>query len=579
MRLTRKPGVQPTDPVCAGPGVAVCARAVSALALAVGAVLALAAGCVQEAEPTPPREPRDVEVPTYLTDTVGEIARFAGREPLIVQGFGFVTGLDGTGTTVVPPGIRRQILEVMHRNKVPDAEQILSSRDTAVVSVFGEVPPGARAGERFDVGVRVVPGTETTSLEGGFVLPCELRRVRTSRGVEARSERLAIGEGGIFVSPFVEEDQAVIPAGPTAGRILAGGQTLKDREFRLVLVTPSVRTADQVVRLINARFPDAAKGSRDPSRIDLTVPVEFQDDKPRFLDLVGALYMREMPGARDQRVRLLLDTLAKGEDMDRVALCLEAFGAGVAPHLYPLGESSNPAVRFYAGRTLAHLQDARAVHVLEPLAMNDTSEWQEEAVRALGTLRSGLGLGVLGRALDVKSARVRLAAWQAMADLTPRSFLVRRFDGKFDVYAVATRAQPFIYVARTLEPEIAIFGDVTVRPPVLAEIRRVTATVREGEPALTLIARRRQHDLRVEAGLTARAVIETMAGPITAKDDPSNTVIGLDLGYSDVVGLLHELGRKGALTGPVVLQPLEYRVLRPRPQPRPIAPPEQDQQP
>jgi len=567
MRLTGKPTVGPRAVVCA-------CRLM--LVVAAGVVLALGPGCTRPPEPTPPREPRAVEVPEYLTDTVGEIARFAGREPLIVQGFGFVTGLDGTGTTVVPPGIRRQILGVMHRNKVPDPEQILSSRDTAVVSVFGQVPPGARTGERFDVAVRVVPGTETTSLEGGFVLPCELRRVRMSRGVESRSEILAIGKGGIFVSPFTEVDQPPAPVGPTTGRILAGGQALKEREFRLVLVTPSVRTADQVVRLINARFPGAAKGTRDPSRIDLAVPAEFQDDKARFLDLVGALYMREMPGARDRRVRLLLDTLAQGEDPNRVALCLEAFGAAVAPYLYPLGESPNQAVRFYAGRTLAHLQDARCVHVLEPLALDDASPWQEEAVRALGRLRSGLGLGVLSRALDVKSARVRLAAWQAMARLTPRSFLVRRFEGKFDLFAVATRAAPFIYVARTLEPEIAIFGDVRVRPPVLAEIRRVTATVREGESALTLIARRYERDLRVKAGLTARALIETMAGPITAENDSSNTVIGLDLGYSDVVGLLHELDRKGALTGPVVLQPLEYRVLRPQPEARPIGPPEEE---
>ncbi|MBL7140381.1 MAG: flagellar basal body P-ring protein FlgI [Planctomycetes bacterium] len=552
------------------------ARAGRALALAAGLVLALGHGCAKAPEPTPPRTPRDIEVPEYLKDTVGEVARFAGREALVVQGFGFVTSLDGTGTTVMPPGIRRQILEVMHRNKVPDAEQILASRDTAVVSVFGQVPPGARAGERFDLGVRVVPGTETTSLEGGFVLACELRRVQMSRGVEARSEILALGEGGIFVAPFAEEDETAVPAGPTAGRILAGGRALKDREFRLVLVTPSVRTADQVVRLVNARFPDAAKGSRDPARIDLTVPAEFQDDKSRFLDLIGSLYMREMPGARDQRVRLLLETLAKGEDMDRVALCLEAFGAAVAPHLYPLGESSNPAVRFHAGRILARLQDARAVHVLEPLVMDDAAEFQEDAVRALGQLRSGLGLGVLSRALGTKSARVRLAAWQAMAHLTPRTFLVRRFRDKFDLHMVATRSEPFVYVSRTLEPEIAIFGEVHVRPPVLAEIRRVTATVREDNSALTLIARRREHDLHLEAGLAVRDIITAMAGPLTAEGDRSNTVIGLDLGYSDVVGLLHELDRKGALTGPVLLQPLEYRVLRPRPEPRPIGSPDEE---
>jgi hypothetical protein len=53
------------------------------------------------------------------------------------------------------------------------------------------------------------------------------------------------------------------------------------------------------------------------------------------------------------------------------------------------------------------------------------------------------------------------------------------------------------------------------------------------------------------------------------EDKPEAT--GLDLGYSDVVGLLYEMSRKGALTGPIVLQPLEYRVTGDRPIARPIS--------
>jgi len=544
-----------------------------ALALAAGALAALAAGCTPAgSEPSVPRTPREVAVPDYLQDTVGEIARFAGREPLIVQGYGFVTGLDGTGTTTVPPGIRRRVLDMMRRNKVEDAERVLASPDTAVVAVFGQVPPGARQGERFDLGVRVVPGTETTSLEGGYVLECDLHRVRVGRGAEAPGEPLAVGEGSIFVSPFGGEGDADAPGGTRQGRILAGGRMLTDRRFCLVLLTPSVRTADQVVRFINARFPKAAKGTRDPVRVDLTVPRPFRDDKTRFLDLVGALYLREMPAARDRRVQRLVEILRKHEDMDRAALCLEAFGSSVAPQLYALGESSDPAVRFYAGRTLAHLQDARAVHVLEPLISGGSTEYQEEAVRALGRLRSGLGLGVLGQALHAEDVRVRLAAWQAMARLVPETFLVRSFEGKFDLHVVATEADPFIYVSRTGRPEIALFGRVAILPPILAETRRVTATARQGQKTLHLIARRHDRDIHLETDLAVRDLLETMAAPLHADEAPSTAFTGLGLGYSDVVGLLHEMDRKGALAGPLVLQPLEYRGFGPMPEGRPIRP-------
>ena len=551
-----------------------------ALALAAGAA-ALAAGCLpRQEEASTPRTPRDVSVPEYLEDTVGEVARFAGREPLIVQGYGFVTGLDGTGTTAVPPGIRRRVLDMMHRKQVAEPERLLASRDTAVVSVFGQIPPGAREGERFDLGVRTIPGTETTSLAGGFVLGCDLHRVRVARGVEARSEPLGTGRGSIFVSPFAAEKEGVSAATATRqGRILAGGRTLRPRQFRLVLLVPSVRTADQVVRLINARFPAAAEGARDAARLDLTVPQALRDEKTRFLELVGSLYMREMPGARQQRVRLLLDTLRRHEDMDRVALCLEAFGASVAPQLYPLGDSSDTAVRFHAGRILAHLQDARAVHVLEPIATDDEAAQQEEAVEALGRLRSGLGLGVLSRALHARSVRVRVAAWRAMVGLVPRTFLDRTFEGKFDLHVVATDADPFVYVSRTGRAEIAIFGQVAVQPPILAETRRVTVTARPDQPRLHLISRRHDRDIHLDAGLTVRSLVETMAEPIHGDAQDPQQVTGLGLGYSDVVGLLHEMDRKEALAGPIVLQPLQYRMLGPTPHLRPIRPADQETKP
>jgi hypothetical protein len=550
-----------------------------ARALAAVGALALVAGCLpREEEASAPRTPRDISIPEYLEDTVGEVARFAGREPLIVQGYGFVTGLDGTGTTALPPGIRRRMLELMQRRDVAEPEQVLDSRDTAVVSVFGEIPPGAGEGERFDLGVRTVPGTETTSLAGGFVLECDLHRVRVARGVEARSEPLAVGHGSIFVSPFAGEKGEPGGAGALQGRVLNGGRALKPRQFRLVLLVPSVRTADQIVRLINSRFPDAAEGTRDPAHIDLAVPEAFRDDKARFLELVGLLYMREMPGARQQRVRLLLDTLRKHEDMDRVALCLEAFGAAVAPQLYPLGESDDAAVRFYAGRTLAHLQDARAVHVLEPIALNNDSPHQEDAVKALGRLRSGLGLGVLSRALHAPSVRVRMAAWRAMADLVPRTFLVRTFEGKFNLQVVASDAGPFVYVSRTGRAEIALFGRVPIRPPILAETYRVTATARPDQDRLHLISRRGDRDIHLEADLTARSLIESMAEAIHADEANPGEVTGLGLGFSDVVGLLHEMDQRGALGGPIVLQPLEYRLLGPSPRLRPIRPPGEEEE-
>jgi hypothetical protein len=506
--------------------------------------------------------PPEPEVPSYIRDTVGQRARFVGRGELAVQGYGFVVGLDGTGSTVVSPGVRREVLFVMRRHNVEDPEALLASRDTAVVVVGGWLPAGAIRGDVFDLEVRVVPGTDATSLEGGFLLECDLKRAAGGRSGEPGTEAAALGRGDIFVSLGGAPRGGPTPD-PRVGRILAGGRSLIDRPFRLVLTSPSARTADQIVRLVNARFRGAAEGRPDAS-IDLKVPSRFRDDKAYFLDLVGAIYLRQLPSARDERIRLLIEHLKRGEDADRVALYLEAFGAAVVPHLRPLVDDANETVRFYAGRILARLENGLAIQALEPIVADDTSPYQEEAVRALGYMRRGLGLGLLGRALNAKNARVRIAAWRATLKVSPGSGIRRVFPDKFFLSDVPTEAGPFVYVSRTRERHLAVFGDLRIRPPALAETPRVTLTASAGADRVTMVARRADRSIRMETPLNLAEAVEIMAAPLV--EEGADEVTGLDLSYSEIVSLIHQLDRGQALTGPLVLQPLEYRM----PQVRPI---------
>jgi hypothetical protein len=159
-----------------------------------------------------------------------------------------------------------------------------------------------------------------------------------------------------------------------------------------------------------------------------------------------------------------------------------------------------------------------------------------------------------------------------MARLVPETFIARSFEDQFDLHVVATTSEPFVYIARTGRPRIALFGEVAIKPPVLAEARRVTATTRGGDSQIRLIVRRRSRDIHLDSDLTARDVIEMMAEAVNADPSRPEEITGLGLGYSDVVGLLYQLERKGALGGPIVLQPLEYRILGPEPGFRPIRP-------
>ncbi|MGB2829576.1 MAG: hypothetical protein WBD75_04405, partial [Phycisphaerae bacterium] len=101
-----------------------------------------------------------------------------------------------------------------------------------------------------------------------------------------------------------------------------------------------------------------------------------------------------------------------------------------------------------------------------------------------------------------------------------------------------------------------------------AETRRVTATAPAGAERTVLFTHRGGRDLRVEATLEVRDVIEKMAAPLGLDKNP--TPQGLGLGYSDVVGLVNELARKRALSGTIMLEPLEYQMAGDRPIARPI---------
>jgi HEAT repeat protein len=240
-------------------------------------------------------------------------------------------------------------------------------------------------------------------------------------------------------------------------------------------------------------------------------------------------------------------------------------GPSVLPQIRSLATHESEAVRFYIGRTFANLQDAQSVAVLEPIVLKDDAEFQEAAAEALGRLKSGIGLGVLTRVLNAKSSRVRIAAWQAMTRVAPRMFVSEVIKDKFNVSVVPTKGEPFVFVSRTLKAQVAIFGNVTLRPPVVAETRRVLASAPEGAKDMTLISRWHGKDYRVQAALEAKDLIDKLARPLApagtekAAADADALPQGLDLSYSDVVGVLYELSRKKALGAPLVLQPLTFR--------------------
>ena len=556
-------------------------------------IFLLAAACGACREPLEsPQRPREIKVPEYLENTIGERAIISGGDAVLVQGLGLVTGLAGTGSTAHPPGIRNRMLKIITQHEVPNPETVLADPNTAVVFISGYIPPGSRPGEPFDLVLTAAPGTQTTSLEGGTLLWSELYRVEMTRTGSAPGKALALGEGELFVSPFVVEDAgrpasegapqargglrlidsapAPEPApetpgaeeptrrtAPTAAWILGGGRCRYTRNFFLNLLEPSERTAQQIIRHINARFPGAARGNIDPGIIDLTVPADYAHDKLRFLEVVNAIYLIDSPDQRERRIRELVAKLRAGRDPTGIMAAMEAFGKPTIPLVEPLLRDPDAGVRFCAAEVLCRLDQPIAIQTLEAFVRDDASPHQERAVLALGELSGASAAGVIHRGFSAKSPRVRIASYLTLRRVAPTLLDAMDIPGRLELGVVKAGDDPFIFVSRQIKPRIVIFGDAAIDPPLLVTTPRLLVSAIQGDDRVAMASKEFGWQNVIRPRLALVDIIVTMAGwPRIDMDRPK--LNALDLSYSDVVGFLDQASRQWALKAPIVYEPVAF---------------------
>ena len=104
------------------------------------------------------------------TPMIGDYVTVTGLNLITLQGVGLVTGLPGTGSDPPPSPFRTTLYRDMKRRGVSKPNRILKDRSTALVIVRAYLPPLIKKRERFDVEVRVPGDSETTSLNGGWLM-------------------------------------------------------------------------------------------------------------------------------------------------------------------------------------------------------------------------------------------------------------------------------------------------------------------------------------------------------------------------------------------------------------------------
>lgn len=555
------------------------------IARGLGVALLLCSGCVDGGwrhsrelppEPTPqPAVPRE----TVLADTIGAHTLIGAGGPLRLRGFGLVVGLGENGGSDCPSTIREYLVDYLIREFTPlgsgdrkpkfSPQRLIDSLDTAVVVVHGLVPAGARRGTHFDLQVEAV-GTQTRSLEGGVLLPCELKRfdvAAVGRGLVS-GRTLASARGLVFTNPFKRANQSTTRQTPRRGYVLGGGRTLEDRSVRLLLQEPSYWMARRIERRLNERFgqdPPAAK-AMSKGYLTLTTPQRYVEHPDHFTQLTTHLYLDNSPGQVERKLIELSKQLDSSDrTLDHISLVWEGMGRTVIPHIQPLYAHASRMVRFYAARAGLRLEDVNALPVMAQVAATPDHPCRLLAVRELGSCvypQAGRALAAL---LDSDDVEVRIAAYEGLLRHRHPSVETHRFLSALDrtqlnltLDVVESNGRPLVYVRRTLEPRIAIFGH---RLPVSLPLfynhpdDRVTLNALEENGDVSVLWRTRSGRLVTEPLVVPpRAVELVRALADLPVEDDSGQSRGVGLGYAQVVEVLDALCASGAIPARLVMQ-------------------------
>ncbi len=517
--------------------------------------------------------PKKIVIPAGVAGTVAEYVDLIGVDELLVKGYGIVVGLGLAGSDEVPQNIRSYLIDEMYsqglgsyrygtRNLEP--REMLRDKDTAVVVVGGRIPPGAPAGTHFDLHVEALPGSQTTSLDGGVLLGTKLRlALTTAAGPASEVKTLALAQGAVFVNPFIDRTKVEEQVKLRSGSIPGGGAVAQSRDIRLELRRGDYRLARLIERRLNRRFGGEADVAEAKSHafIELRIPRPWRKDYAHFLDLVMHVYLPGGPAEEEMHAKQLAEAIlqptARHED---ISLVWEAMGRQVLPVLQPLYTSPNQAAAYYACRAGLRLEDALALDGMISFAQEVNSPHQISAIGELGRARwSVRPVHALRAMLSSANELVRVAAYEALLDHGPTSAIQRvRIADQFYLDVVDTDRHYAVYVTRTGQPKIALFGrNIPVLRPLFYcppdELVTINASQAERQVQVyRKVPRTGQMSgtLRVEP--QADALVRKLGSVPERNVDGS--IEGLGLTYSQVVGVLHGLCRQKHLPAEFVLQ-------------------------
>jgi hypothetical protein len=545
------------------------------------------------------------EVPNLLRGTIGSEVTFLGVEPTLVSGYGLVVGLNGTGGDVLPESIKSTMereMGLMGIGKSNDFKgtaiegltpsQLLRDKNVAVVLVQAAIPPGAPVGATFDVYVRAI---NASSLDGGLLWSTDLRIGDANTFGQAQARTIARSRGPVFINPFADPGKEDSGVTRTSGRVLDGGVVTNPLQIEMIVNTPSFQLVRSIASAINSRFPEGpgdqgatARGRSGPSEqtgiggsIALRVPSRYRRTPDEFLEIVR--HLRIDQNVPEQYARRYVEGVKAEPIMaNDMAWCLEALGQKALPFIRELYEYPEIAPQMAGLRAGARLGDPRAASPLKQLALKGQGPIKTTAIDLLGRIDAGPAVdGVLKDLLKETDLVTRVAAYEALARRAermqynrlaaiqradrdkgerrysptqleilselafPGNSLVgverRLVEDKFLLDLVPI-GEPMIYIAQQGRPRIVLFGaNMQVSRPSIVSTwsDRLMMSADEGVNTVRVYYMPNGADKPVIQ--QCRETLPEMIAFFAKKNVAGDPRPGLNLSYSDVVGVLHAM--------------------------------------
>jgi flagellar basal body P-ring protein FlgI len=509
-----------------------------------------------------PTEPIEVDEDTIFQGTVGSLCELVGYQAVKVQGYSLVIGLAGTGSSGCPAPVRTYLEQDLRLLKdqgfLPSAyvdlsiDKLIDHDSTAVVRVSGMVPAGSLRGNRFDVEVTALEGTQTTSLQGGRLVRSQLQVVVPGfQGRPIASRPTALAKGHIFVNPFSVKQGEVLKVDPRRGVVLGGGRATYDSRISLSLLRPDYRKAQLIQNRINSRFqgPDDDKIAEATGRSSITLraPKAYRGRYSHFISLVWGLYLQGSPGYLERKLMELTDLACRPEaDFEAISLAWEGIGKPALPKLCPIyQEVSSGKAAYYAARTALNLEDRKAIDAMIKMALDDTHPYQMLAAQSLSEYPNDIrGRAALLQLLKKDNYRLRLLAYEGLRkgkDIAISSS--KKLGEGFTIDETPGSGDPIVAVWATKDPRIVILGaELKCRSNLFysSADEKATLNARPGDAAIGINLKmpRNMGYVSRKSSFEVRELIEELARPVENKD---GKVIGPGLCFSEIVGILYAL--------------------------------------